>query len=74
MATVWEHFESLVLQFLEDRTSELLTRGDVASSPKLVAHVRETAAWSASRAVARFQLANDDSRVPSRDGRARETN
>jgi hypothetical protein len=52
MATVWEHFESLVLQFLEDRTSELLTQGDVAPSPKLVAIVRADAAWAAERAGA----------------------
>jgi hypothetical protein len=58
MATIWERFESLVLQFLEDRTSELLTQGDVAPDPKLVARVREDAAWSASRAVARFQAKN----------------
>jgi hypothetical protein len=55
MATIWEHFESLVLQFLEDRTSELLTQGDVAPSPKLIATVRSDAAWSAERAIARFQ-------------------
>jgi hypothetical protein len=58
MATIWEHFESLVLQFLEDRTSELLTQGDMAPDPKLIARVREDAAWSASRAVARFQANN----------------
>jgi hypothetical protein len=58
METIWEHFESLVLQFLEDRTSELLTQGDVAPSPKVIAHVRETAAWSAERAIARFQAAD----------------
>jgi hypothetical protein len=54
MRTVWEHFESLVLQFLEDRTCELLTQGDVASDPKLIARIRESAAWAADRAVARF--------------------
>jgi hypothetical protein len=58
MATIWEHFESLVLQFLEDRTSELLTQGDVAPSPKLIATVRSDAAWAAERAVARFQAQN----------------
>jgi hypothetical protein len=55
MSTIWEHFEDLTLQFLEDRTSELLTQGDVTPSPKVVAHIRETAAWAAERAVARFQ-------------------
>jgi hypothetical protein len=58
MATVWEHFESLVLQFLEDRTSELLTQGDVAQNPKLIATVRADAAWAAERAILRFQAGN----------------
>jgi hypothetical protein len=53
--TVWEHFESLVLEFMEARTSELLTQGDVASDPKLIARIRADAAWSAERAVMRFQ-------------------
>jgi hypothetical protein len=52
--TIWEHFESLVLQFLEDRTSELLTQGDVAPSPRLIATVRSDAAWAAEKAIARF--------------------
>jgi hypothetical protein len=58
MATIWEHFESLVLQFLEDRTSELLSQGDVKPSRQLTARVREDAAWAAERAIARFQSAN----------------
>jgi hypothetical protein len=58
MATIWEHFESLVLQFLEDRTSELLTQCDVAPDPRLVARIRQDAAWAAERAVARFQAEN----------------
>ena len=56
--SIWEHFESLVLEFMEDRVSELLTQGDVSPTPRLIAHVRETAAWSAERAVARFQAGN----------------
>jgi hypothetical protein len=57
MATIWGHFESLVLEFLEDRTSELLSQGDVARSPMIIARVREDAAWAAERAIARFQAA-----------------
>lgn len=57
MATVWEHFEDLTLRFLEDRTSELLTQGDVAPDPRLIARIRADAAYSADRAVARFQAA-----------------
>jgi hypothetical protein len=56
--SIWEHFESLVLEFMEDRVSELLTQGDVLPTPRLIAHVRETAAWSAERAIARFQAGN----------------
>lgn len=57
--TIWEHFESLVLEFLEDRTLELLTQGDVnVADPRLVARIREDAAWAAERAVARFHAAN----------------
>jgi hypothetical protein len=58
MATIWEHFENLTLQFLEDRTSELLSQGDVKPSRQLTARVREDAAWAAERAVARFQAAD----------------
>jgi hypothetical protein len=54
MATVWEHFEDLTLRFLEDRTLELLTQGDVTPNPKLIAKVRADAAWAAERAVMRF--------------------
>jgi hypothetical protein len=54
MSSIWQKFESLVLQFLEDRTCEILTQGDVAPDPKLIARVREDAAWSASRAVSRL--------------------
>jgi hypothetical protein len=56
--SIWDHFESLILEFMENRVSELLTQGDVTLSPKLIAHVRETAAWAAERAVARFQAGN----------------
>jgi hypothetical protein len=55
--TIWQKFEDLTLQFLEDRTLELLSQGDVAPDPKLIARIREDAAWAASRAVARFQAA-----------------
>jgi len=53
---IWDHFESLVLEFMEARVAELLNRGDV--SPKVTAHVRQTAAWAAERAIARFQAGN----------------
>jgi hypothetical protein len=53
---IWDHFESLVLEFMEARVAELLTQGDV--SPKVIANVRETAAWAAERAIARFQAEN----------------
>jgi hypothetical protein len=58
MATIWEHFESLVLQFLEDRVAELLTQGDVSPDPRLVARIREDAAFHADLAAARFRAAN----------------
>jgi hypothetical protein len=54
MATIWEHFESLIVEYLESRIAEILTQGDVAPSPKLIANVRE----AAERAVARFQANN----------------
>jgi predicted phage gp36 major capsid-like protein len=54
---IWDRFEDLVLEFMENRVSEMLDQGDVAS-PKVIAHVRETAAWAAERAVARFQAGN----------------
>jgi len=53
--SIWEKFEDLTLEFLERRVDELLTQGDVTMSPKVIAHVRETAAWAATRAIARFQ-------------------
>jgi hypothetical protein len=56
--TLWEHFESLVLEFMEARVAEILTQGDVAPDPKLVARIREDAAWAAERAIARFQASN----------------
>jgi hypothetical protein len=49
---IWDRFEDLVLEFMERRVSELLEQGDV-TSPKVIANVRETAAWAAERAVAR---------------------
>jgi hypothetical protein len=54
----WQRFEDLVLEFMETRVSELLDQGDV-TSPRVIANVRETAAWSAERAIARFQAEND---------------
>jgi hypothetical protein len=54
---VWDRFESLVLEYMESRVSEMLDQGDV-TSPKVIAHVRETAAWAAERAIARFQAGN----------------
>jgi hypothetical protein len=50
----WGRFEDLILDFMEARVSELLDQGDV-TSPKAIAHVRETAAWAAEQAIARFQ-------------------
>ncbi len=52
---LWEKFEDLTLEFLERRVAE--GQGDV-TSPKVIANVRETAAWAAERAVARFQAGN----------------
>jgi|HubBroStandDraft_6_1064221.scaffolds.fasta_scaffold1243292_2 hypothetical protein len=52
--SLWQKYEDLVLEFMESRVSELLDQGDV-TSPKVIANVRETAAWAAERAVARFQ-------------------
>jgi hypothetical protein len=54
MMSLWAGFEDLVLEYMEARVAEMLDRGDV-TSPKVIAHVRETAAWAAERAVARFQ-------------------
>ena len=56
--SIWEKFEGLTLEFLECRVAELLTQGDVAPSPKLIATVREDAVWAATRAIARFQAGN----------------
>ena len=53
---MWSRFEDLILEYMENRVSEILDQGDV-TSPKVIAHVRETAAWAAERAVARFQAA-----------------
>jgi hypothetical protein len=50
----WARFEDLILDFMEARVAELLNQGDV-TSPKAIAHVRETAAWAAEQAIARFQ-------------------
>jgi hypothetical protein len=58
MATIWEHFESLVLEFMEARVAELLTQGDVVATPELVARVRDDAVLAAERAIARFQAGN----------------
>jgi hypothetical protein len=56
--SIWEKYEDLVLEFMERRVAELLTQGDVVTSPKVIANVRETAAWAAERAIARFQAEN----------------
>jgi hypothetical protein len=69
MATVWEHFESLVLQFLEDRTSELLHQGDVAPDPKLIARIRADAAWSAELAIVRFRAREGAEKFGEKRGR-----
>jgi hypothetical protein len=58
MSSIWQKFEDLTLQFLEARVSELLTQGDVAPDPRLIARIRADAAYSADRAVARFQAGN----------------
>jgi hypothetical protein len=52
--SIWARFEDLVLEYMEARVTEMLDQGDV-TSPKVIARVREDAAWSASRAVVRFQ-------------------
>jgi hypothetical protein len=54
--SIWQRFEDLVLEYMESRVTELLDQGDV-TSPKVIAHVRETAAWAAERAIARFAAA-----------------
>ena len=54
---IWDHFEFLILEYMETRVSELLDQGDV-TSPKVIANVREMAAWAAERAIARFQAGN----------------
>ena len=46
--SLWQKYEDLVLEFMESRVSELLDQGDV-TSPKVIAHVRETAAWAAEK-------------------------
>jgi hypothetical protein len=51
--SIWSKYEDLVLEFMERRVAEMLAQGDV-TSPKVIAHVRETAAWAAERAVMRF--------------------
>jgi hypothetical protein len=61
--TIWEHFEDLVLEYMEARVSELLTQGDVSPTPRLIARVREDAAWHGERAIARFQ-ARDVGEIP----------
>jgi hypothetical protein len=68
MATIWEHFESLILEYMENRVSELLTQGDVAPSPRVVAHVRETAAWAAEKAIARFVAAEGANNLEKKHG------
>jgi hypothetical protein len=55
--SLWARFEDLVLEYMEARVAEMLDQGDV-TSPKVIARVREDAAWSASRAGARFQAKN----------------
>jgi hypothetical protein len=55
--SLWQKYEDLVLEFMETRVAELLDQGDV-TSPKVIANVRETAAWAAERAIARFQAGN----------------
>jgi hypothetical protein len=54
---IWDHFESLVLEFMEARVAELLNQGDVVATPELVARVRGDAVWAAERAIARFKAA-----------------
>ncbi len=55
---IWDHFESLILEFMEARVAELLSQGDVVATPELVARVRGDAVWAAERAIARFQAGN----------------
>jgi hypothetical protein len=54
---MWKRFEDLILEYMEHRVAELLDQGAIVS-PKVIAHVRETAAWAAEKAIARFQAGN----------------
>jgi hypothetical protein len=60
--SIWARFEDLVLEYMEARVTEMLDQGDV-TSPKVIARVREDAAWSASRAVVRFQAKEINEKV-----------
>jgi hypothetical protein len=53
MMGFWQKFEDLLLERMESQIAELLNQGDV-TSPRTIAHVRETAAWAAEQAIARF--------------------
>jgi hypothetical protein len=64
---LWDRFEDLVLEYMESRVSEMLDQGGV-TSPKVIAHVRETAAWTAERAIVRFQAENGVKKPRERHG------
>lgn len=55
--SIWQKYEDLVLEYIESRISEMLNQFDV-TSPKVIASARETAAWAAERAIARFKAGN----------------
>ena len=65
--SVWQRYEDLILEYMENRIAELLDQGDV-TSPKVIAHVRETAAWAAEKAIARFQAADGVQNLGGRHG------
>jgi hypothetical protein len=65
--SLWQKYEDLVLEFMETRVSELLDQGNV-TSPKVIAHVRETAAWAAEKAIARFQASDGVQNLGGRHG------
>jgi hypothetical protein len=58
MMSLWTRFEDLVLEYMEARVAEMLEQGDVNPTPRLIANVREAAAFHADLAVARFQANN----------------
>jgi hypothetical protein len=48
--SLWQKYEDLVLEFMESRVAEILDQGAI-DSPKVIANVRETAAWTSGFAL-----------------------